>query len=127
MGAVTRKTRILEVTKDSLNRRSKTLVKGTIIKVDAKPFKIWYFNHYGTDLSMTTDKKTRIIVKRSVHLEQKIQLRKIFHLGSNLKTQFAKGKLYARITSRPGQCGRADGYILEGKELDDYFRKNKKK
>merc|ERR1711933_4580 len=126
--AVTRKTRIFEVTKDSLNRRSKILVKGTIIKVDAKPFKLWYSSHYGTDLSTTNDKKTRIIVKRSAHLEQKIESRKMSHpLDSNLKTQFAKGKLYARITSRPGQSGRADGYILEGKELDDYFRKSKKK
>merc|ERR1712187_226283 len=73
--AVTRKARILEVTKDSLNRRSKILVKGTIIKVDAKPCKLWYSSHYGTDLSTTNDKKTRIIVKRSAHLEQKIESR----------------------------------------------------
>ena len=33
------------------------------------------------------------------------------------------GRLYACISSRPGQCGRADGYILEGKELDFYLRK----
>ena len=25
--------------------------------------------------------------------------------------------------SRPGQCGRADGYILEGKELEFYQRR----
>ncbi|XP_022091090.1 40S ribosomal protein S8-like [Acanthaster planci] len=31
------------------------------------------------------------------------------------------------ITSRPGQCGRADSYILEGKELDFYLRKIKSK
>lgn len=35
-----------------------------------------------------------------------------------LETQFAAGRLYATITSRPGQSGRADGYILEGKELE---------
>ena len=28
------------------------------------------------------------------------------------------GRLYAVISSRPGQSGRADGYILEGKELE---------
>jgi small subunit ribosomal protein S8e len=28
---------------------------------------------------------------------------------------------------RPGQCGRADGYILEGKELDFYLKKMQKK
>jgi hypothetical protein len=35
-----------------------------------------------------------------------------------LESQFAAGRLYACISSRPGQSGRADGYILEGKELE---------
>lgn len=30
-----------------------------------------------------------------------------------LDEQFATGRLYACISSRPGQCGRCDGYILE--------------
>jgi small subunit ribosomal protein S8e len=33
----------------------------------------------------------------------------------------------ACIASRPGQVGRADGYILEGKELEFYMRKMKAK
>lgn len=33
----------------------------------------------------------------------------------------------ASISSRPGQSGRADGYILEGKELEFYMRKIKSK
>lgn len=35
-----------------------------------------------------------------------------------LESQFAAGRLYASISSRPGQSGRADGYILEGRELE---------
>lgn len=35
--------------------------------------------------------------------------------------------LPACIASRPGQCGRSDGYILEGKELEFYMRKIKSK
>lgn len=35
-----------------------------------------------------------------------------------LEAQFGAGRLYAEISSRPGQVGRADGYILEGKELE---------
>ena len=31
----------------------------------------------------------------------------------------------ARIASRPGQSGRCDGYILEGKELEFYIKKIK--
>lgn len=37
-----------------------------------------------------------------------------------LDEQFATGRLYACIASRPGQCGRCDGYVLEGKELEFY-------
>ncbi len=38
-----------------------------------------------------------------------------------------KGRVYAKISSRPGQSGRADGYLLEGKELEFYFKKLDKK
>jgi small subunit ribosomal protein S8e len=48
-------------------------------------------------------------------------------LESHLKEQFGSGRLLACISSRPGQCGRADGYILEGKELEFYLRKTNKK
>ena len=41
--------------------------------------------------------------------------------------QFKGGRLLACISSRPGQVGRADGYILEGKELEFYQRKMDKK
>lgn len=35
--------------------------------------------------------------------------------------------LAASVSSRPGQSGRADGYILEGKELEFYMKKIKSK
>lgn len=44
-----------------------------------------------------------------------------------LDDQFSTGRLYAILTSRPGQSGRADGYILEGKELEFYLKKIKQK
>jgi len=40
---------------------------------------------------------------------------------------FNTGRLLARLTSRPGQTGRADGYLLEGKELEFYQKKLQKK
>ena len=40
-----------------------------------------------------------------------------------LESQFAAGRLYAAISSRPGQSGRADGYILEGQELEVRFHR----
>jgi hypothetical protein len=38
-----------------------------------------------------------------------------------------KGRVYARVSSRPGQSGRADGYLLEGSELEFYSKKLAKK
>ena len=52
---------------------------------------------------------------------------KLYTIEKALAEQFLAGKLLACITSRPGQVGRADGYILEGKELEFYLRKLEKK
>ena len=51
----------------------------------------------------------------------------IFQVEQALEDQFTAGRVMAAISSRPGQCGRADGYILEGKELEFYLRKIKAK
>lgn len=39
-------------------------------------------------------------------------------IDPTIEHQFSAGRLYAAISSRPGQSGRADGYILEGRELE---------
>jgi len=52
---------------------------------------------------------------------------KLYTIEKALADQFLSGKLLACITSRPGQVGRADGYILEGKELEFYLKKLEKK
>ncbi|TEA09824.1 hypothetical protein DBR06_SOUSAS29710010, partial [Sousa chinensis] len=46
-------------------------------------------------------------------------------ISSLLEEQFQQDKLLACITFRPGQCVQADGYVLEGKELELYLRKIK--
>ena len=38
-----------------------------------------------------------------------------------------KGIVLACVSSRPGQSGRCDGYLLEGKELEFYQKKIMKK
>ena len=48
-------------------------------------------------------------------------------LDANVAVQMTTGRLMAVISSRPGQTGRADGYILEGKELEFYMKKSSKK
>ncbi|CAM6096339.1 unnamed protein product [Calypogeia fissa] len=138
--ATTRKSRILDVTYNSSNNelvRTQTLVKNAIIQVDAAPFRQWYNQHYGVDIG----KKKKVAVKKdeegdavdeekkkSNHLTRKIEKRQEGHkLDSHLEDQFSSGRLLACISSRPGQCGRADGYILEGKELEFYLKKIQKK
>ena len=48
-------------------------------------------------------------------------------LDPNLNSQFDTGRLLACISSRPGQCGRCDGFVLEGKELDFYVKRMARK
>eukprot|EP01001_Neometanema_parovale_P009466 NODE_5704_length_917_cov_749.098237_g5481_i0.p1 GENE.NODE_5704_length_917_cov_749.098237_g5481_i0~~NODE_5704_length_917_cov_749.098237_g5481_i0.p1 ORF type:complete len:242 (-),score=59.99 NODE_5704_length_917_cov_749.098237_g5481_i0:88-813(-) len=50
-------------------------------------------------------------------------------IDANVRNQFESGtgKILACISSRPGQVGRADGYILEGDELAFYMKKMEKK
>ena len=62
--------------------------------------------------------------KRAAKTEKKYQARqKTGKVDAALEEQFHTGRLYARISSRPGQCGRCDGYILEGRELEFYSKK----
>jgi small subunit ribosomal protein S8e len=65
--------------------------------------------------------------KRSSSVKRKLAKHtKGRHLAASLEDQFTTGRLYAAISSRPGQCGRADGYILEGRELEFYLKKMQK-
>lgn len=134
----TRKTKIIDVVYNSSNNelvRTKTLVKGCIVTVDANPFKQWYEAHYGVEIGKKKGKSRKASdadvedVKKSRSVQNKLaQRQKNRTLEQALDDQFASGRLLAAISSRPGQSGRADGYILEGKELDFYLKAlNKKK
>jgi hypothetical protein len=67
----------------------------------------------------TNNHKKSLQAKKSSHVLRKLAKRK-GDIDSHLEEQFASGRLLACVTSRPGQSGRADGYILEGKELEFY-------
>ncbi|KAI5072200.1 hypothetical protein GOP47_0012306 [Adiantum capillus-veneris] len=115
--------------------------KTHILDVDAAPFHQWYSQHYGVDLG----KKKRAASakneaedtdatagdrekKQSKHVEQKISARNEDRkLDAHLEDQIASGLLLACISSCPGKCGQADGYILEGKELEFYQKKIQRK
>jgi len=63
-------------------------------------------------------------VKKSRSVITKLHKRARNHkLEHSIEDQFITGRLYACISSRPGQSGRCDGYILEGKELEFYLKK----
>lgn len=135
--AMTRKTRVIDVVYNASNNelvRTKTLVKGAIVQVDAAPFRQWWEGHYAEVLgkkraaaksaAQADGKPAETAVKRSGHVQRKLDARKeLAHIDPQLEDQFAAGRLYAIITSRPGQSGRCDGYILEQKELEFYLRK----
>uniref|UniRef100_A0A1D1Y989 40S ribosomal protein S8 n=1 Tax=Anthurium amnicola TaxID=1678845 RepID=A0A1D1Y989_9ARAE len=134
--AISKKTRLLAVVYNASNNelvRTNTLVKGAVIQIDAAPFRQWYEAHYAQPIGRRKKKEGQIESeelnkKRSKHVLRKIESRKEgAKVDSSLEEQFATGRLYAIISSRPGQSGRADGYILEGKELEFYVRKIKSK
>lgn len=63
-------------------------------------------------------------VKKSSHVLRNIEARKEgLVMDPHLEEQFSTGRILARLSSRPGQSGRADGVIIEGKELDFYLKK----
>ena len=130
---VTRKVRVLDVTYNASNNelvRTKTLVKGAIVVVDASPFRQWYEAHYGVKIGLKKGVKAESeeSEKKSDRVQRKIKARQNGRtLEGSLDHQFSSGRLLAKITSRPGQSGRCDGVILEGPELAFYQKQMQKK
>ena len=120
-----RKARIYDVKYNASSNelvRTKTLVKGAVVVIDATPFRNWYERHYGVYLGNT--KKHVATLKPSERLVAKWNKRAAKRtIDKALAQQFKSGRLLARLSSRPGQVGHADGYILEGKELEFYQKK----
>ena len=117
--------------------RTNTITKNTIVSIDSHPF-VQYFNkHYfgktgehakikdefenAKDHANLKDEKMKSNQKK--YLKRRIEGK----IDPKLNELLNKGMLYACISSRPGQSGRADGYILEGKELEFYLKKIVKK
>jgi small subunit ribosomal protein S8e len=125
--ATTRKTRIIDVVYNASNNelvRTKTLVKNCIVQIDATPFSQWYVNHYGVNLNTKKAKDLKIDERKSKRAQERVEERKKTRvIDPKVADQFVQQRLLACIGSRPGQSGRADGYILEGKELEFYSKK----
>jgi len=71
--------------------------------------------------SKTQEVTRKVYSNRALKKFEKRNSRRLLEPG--LGDQFKTGRLYAKITSRPGQSGRCDGYILEGEELAFYLKK----
>jgi len=150
--ATTRRTRILGVVYNASNNelvRTNTLVKNCIIQIEATPFRLWYEQHYGVTIGkkkreskeetekqdkQKQGKDKKSIVSEEVKLSKSKRVTSKLHqrqkkrqLDQATEDQFSTGRLLACISSRPGQSGRCDGYILEGKEFEFYSKKIQKR
>lgn len=115
MSKLTRITNVVYNASSNELVRTNTLVKNTIVTIDAAPYKLWFQNQYGIDISK---------LKESKDYES---LPKEAQISPDMVEQIASGKILACISSRPGQTGRCDGYLLEDAELKFYKRKLDKK
>jgi len=134
---VAKKTRIIDVMYHPANNelvRTKTLTKSTIVQIDAVPFRQWYESYYALPLGrkkgvkLTDNEEAILNKKRSERSTKKIAIKqRRAKVEQGLEEQFQSGRVLACVASKPGQCGRCDGYVLEGKELDFYMKKIKQK
>jgi len=131
--SITAKTRVIDVMYNAANGefvRTKIMTKGAVVQIDATPFRQWYCKQYNKPLGGKKGKTTseadaaELAKKRSGAVTRKMAARNSTIDGA-ITAQATTGRFLARLTSRPGQSGRADGYILEGKELEFYQRKMK--
>merc|ERR1712166_668511 len=127
-------TRVLDVVYNATNNelvRTKTIVKNCIVTVDANPFRQWYLRHNDVELNkkkVEESDKARAETKRYRHLEAKLKHNAAGRIiDPKVAEQFHSGRLLACVSSRPGQSGRCDGYILEGSELEFYQKKLEKR
>lgn len=126
---VSKKTRIVGVVYHPSNNelvRTNTLTKAAIVQIDATPFRQWFESHYGHTLGKKKNQKNEedVVPAASKSAQKKWAARaNAAKVEQSVESQFGAGRLYAAISSRPGQSGRCDGYILEGEELAFYLRR----
>lgn len=124
------KSRILNVVYNASNNelvRTNTLVKGCIVQVDATPFRQYYHNFYGIDIGKKKAGEEDTHVSKKTAEKQSKRAETRLTLNEHISDLFQSGRLLACLASRPGQCGRADGYLLEGRELEFYAKAMQKK
>lgn len=126
---IARKVRVIVVAFHPSNNelvRTNTLTKSAVVQIDAAPFRQWYEAHYGQALGrrrqVKGEQEEEKKKSKSVVAKQEERMKKAGKVEAALERQFEAGRLYAVVSSRPGQSGRVDGYVLEGEELAFYQR-----
>jgi len=126
---ISRKARVIVVVYHPSNNelvRTNTLTKAAVVQIDAAPFRQWYEAHYGQTIGRRRQQKAGETEEekksKSVEKKQAARFAANGKIDNALERQFEAGRLFAVVSSRPGQSGRVDGYILEGDELAFYQR-----
>ncbi|KAJ4297724.1 ribosomal protein S8A [Kalmusia sp. IMI 367209] len=126
---VAKKTRVIGVVYHPSNNelvRTNTLTKSAVVQIDAAPFRQWFEAHYGQSLGRRRQtkagEKEEEKKSNSVQKKQADRFKASGKVENALERQFEAGRVFAVVSSRPGQSGRCDGYILEGEELAFYQR-----
>ncbi|KAF2749114.1 ribosomal protein S8e [Sporormia fimetaria CBS 119925] len=128
---VAKKCRVIGVVYHPSNNelvRTNTLTKSAVVQIDAAPFRQWFEAHYGQALGRRkqaakgAEKEEEVKKSKSVEKKQADRFKASGKVENALEKQFEAGRLYAVVSSRPGQSGRVDGYVLEGEELAFYQR-----
>ena len=109
------KTKIVDVVYNATNNelvRTKTLVKNTIVQVDATPFKQYYLQQYDVELGKKKKEVAQVQgeapkpaeeKKKSKHVLAVLKKRQASRIiDPNVAEQFVAGRLLACIASRPG-------------------------
>merc|ERR1712172_321685 len=100
------KSRVLDTVYNATNNelvRTKTLVKNTIILIDATPFRQWYLKKYDVELNkkkIEESNKIRDETKRSGSVKRKLEaLQKDRQVDQKVADHMTSGRLYACISS----------------------------
>jgi len=103
-----------------------------LTQIDGTKFRQWYEQRYRVTLDNPTLQAAAI--KGDKHRKRHEGAFVVDSEGNatlkmepKIRDQLRQGRILACISSRPGQSGRADGYILEGVELEFYLKQMAKK
>jgi len=111
--------------------RTNTLTRSAVVQIDSAPFRQYYEAKFGQQIgkkkvTKAGEETAEVKKSRAVQSRQAKDLEAYGKIDPAVAKQIEAGRLLAIISSRPGQSGRADGYVLEGEELAFYQRATRK-